>query len=132
MRWTLIVRHAARGHTDVVRHGSLTGPEGAILYARFGRACTDEVIGEQVDYFEGIGQGFEWTLRGSLCDCSTATDQRQVHLVGGCAQRLLQQSLHLTVEPWRAQLVEAVEEKTAGAADQQPSRRKVGQPRPAA
>ena len=49
-----------RGTPHVVRHVSLSGPEGAVLYARFDPARTDEVIRAQVARFEHIGQGFEW------------------------------------------------------------------------
>jgi GNAT superfamily N-acetyltransferase len=47
---------------DVIRQVSLHGPEGAILWARFDPARTDEVIDAQMAYFERIGQGCEWKV----------------------------------------------------------------------
>jgi len=52
----------SRGTLHVVRHVSLSGPEGAVLYARFDPARIDEVIRAQVARFERIGQGFEWKM----------------------------------------------------------------------
>lgn len=36
--------------------------EGMILYSRLNETNADEIIAEQVAYFEGIGQDFEWKL----------------------------------------------------------------------
>jgi GNAT superfamily N-acetyltransferase len=47
---------------DVVRQVSRNGSQGAIIYARFDAERMDQVISEQIDHFEHIGQGFEWKL----------------------------------------------------------------------
>lgn len=47
----------------VVRHVDISGAgDGSIIYSRLTEAEADDVIREQVAYFEGIGQGFEWKL----------------------------------------------------------------------
>ena len=47
--------------SDVIRHiaKSATG-EGMIIYSQLTEANADDVIREQIRYFEGIGQDFEW------------------------------------------------------------------------
>ena len=48
---------------DVVRHINTSGPgEGTIIYSQLGEGNVEESIREQVAYFEGIGQGFEWKV----------------------------------------------------------------------
>jgi GNAT superfamily N-acetyltransferase len=48
---------------DVVRHVSTAeAGEGVILYSRLDESNVQEVIREQVAYFESIGQDFEWKL----------------------------------------------------------------------
>ena len=48
---------------DVVRHIDISdGREGFISYSRLSKANTEDTIGEQVSYFENIGQDFEWKL----------------------------------------------------------------------
>lgn len=48
---------------DVVRHVITSGPgEGTIIYSQLSEAHVEESIREQVAYFEGIGQGFEWKV----------------------------------------------------------------------
>ncbi|MEA4908119.1 MAG: GNAT family N-acetyltransferase [Anaerolineaceae bacterium] len=44
----------------VVRHVNTTGIDGTVLYARLDAANADRIIEEQIAYFEGIGQDFEW------------------------------------------------------------------------
>jgi hypothetical protein len=47
----------------VVRHISLSGTGGgAVIYSQLDAANADAVIREQVNYFENIGQEFEWKL----------------------------------------------------------------------
>lgn len=46
---------------DVVRHVGLPGSRGgAILYSHLTQDNVDRVIREQVEYFQGLGQDFEW------------------------------------------------------------------------
>jgi GNAT superfamily N-acetyltransferase len=48
---------------DVVRHVSTADEgEGVILYSRLDEGNVQRVIREQVTYFEGLDQGFEWKL----------------------------------------------------------------------
>ena len=48
---------------DVVRHVDTSGDgEGMIVYSRLSEANADEIIRQQVEYFESIGQAFEWKL----------------------------------------------------------------------
>jgi len=48
---------------DVVRHVStMEAGEGVILYSRLDEGNVQRVIREQVAYFEGLEQGFEWKL----------------------------------------------------------------------
>lgn len=50
-------------HTpDVVRLIALDGGEGAVIYSRLDEANADRVIREQIAYFEGLGQDFEWKI----------------------------------------------------------------------
>jgi len=47
----------------VVRHvGLRESGGGSILYSRLDNGNVDQVICEQIDYFEGIGQDFEWKV----------------------------------------------------------------------
>lgn len=48
---------------DVVRHVDTTGTrDGYVLYTQLTESNADEIIREQVDYFESIGQDFEWKV----------------------------------------------------------------------
>lgn len=48
---------------NVVRHINTSGDgEGMIIYSRLNEANADEIIRQEVDYFEGIGQDFEWKV----------------------------------------------------------------------
>lgn len=48
---------------NVVRLVDTSGPgEGMIIYSRLNEANAGDVIREQVDYFESIGQDFEWKV----------------------------------------------------------------------
>ncbi|MDR3574166.1 MAG: GNAT family N-acetyltransferase [Anaerolineaceae bacterium] len=48
----------------VVRHVNISeaGGEGTIVFSELNESNADETIGEQVRYFESIGQDFEWKL----------------------------------------------------------------------
>ena len=47
----------------VVRHVDTSGSsEGTVIYSQLNEANADHVIREQVDYFESLGQGFEWKV----------------------------------------------------------------------
>ncbi|GAB4539154.1 MAG: GNAT family N-acetyltransferase [Anaerolineae bacterium] len=39
-----------------------TGGEGAVIYSRLDEAEVEAAIREQIDYFEGLGQDFEWKV----------------------------------------------------------------------
>jgi GNAT superfamily N-acetyltransferase len=45
---------------DVVRHVALAQGYGVVLYSRLSEANVDQVIGEQIAYFNRLGQDFEW------------------------------------------------------------------------
>jgi GNAT superfamily N-acetyltransferase len=45
---------------DVVRHVALEHGYGVVLYSRLSEASVDQVIDEQVAYFNQLGQDFEW------------------------------------------------------------------------
>ncbi len=46
---------------NVVRHVDTSGNrEGVIMYSQLNEANAEDIICEQVNYFESIGQGFEW------------------------------------------------------------------------
>jgi GNAT superfamily N-acetyltransferase len=48
---------------NVVRHIDISGGrEGAVIYNQLNEANVDEIIREQILYFEKIGQDFEWKL----------------------------------------------------------------------
>lgn len=48
---------------NVVRHVDISGAgEGSVIYSQLTETDANEVIREQVSYFKGIGQGFEWKL----------------------------------------------------------------------
>lgn len=47
---------------DVVRLVALDGGQGAVIYSRLAESNADRVIAEQVAYFEGLGQDFEWKV----------------------------------------------------------------------
>jgi len=48
---------------DVVRHINTSGTgQGYVLFSQLNETNADNVIREQVRYFEGIGQSFEWKL----------------------------------------------------------------------
>lgn len=47
---------------DVVRLVALDEGEGAVIYSRLDALNADRVIQEQVAYFEGLGQDFEWKV----------------------------------------------------------------------
>jgi hypothetical protein len=46
----------------VVRHVSLSGEDGCVLFTRLDAATADRAIADQITYFESIGQDFEWKL----------------------------------------------------------------------
>lgn len=49
--------------SNIVRHiNASEGEEGFISYSQLNETNADDVIREQVSYFEGIGQDFEWKL----------------------------------------------------------------------
>jgi hypothetical protein len=48
---------------EVVRHVDTSGiGEGAVIYSQLNEINVEEIIREQVDYFENIGQDFEWKV----------------------------------------------------------------------
>ena len=47
---------------DVVRLVAENEGEGAVIYSRLVEASADRVIREQIAYFEGLGQDFEWKV----------------------------------------------------------------------
>jgi GNAT superfamily N-acetyltransferase len=48
---------------EVVRHVDISGiGEGAVIYSQLNEINVEEIIREQVDYFENIGQDFEWKV----------------------------------------------------------------------
>jgi len=47
---------------DVVRVIDQSGGDGAVIYSRLDESNVDRVIQEQIAYFEGIGQNFEWKV----------------------------------------------------------------------
>ncbi len=47
---------------DVVRVVALNEGDGAVIYSRLDESNADRVIREQIAYFEGIGQDFEWKV----------------------------------------------------------------------
>ncbi|MCO6451944.1 MAG: hypothetical protein J5I90_14270 [Caldilineales bacterium] len=48
---------------QVVRHVDTSAlGEGAVIYSQLDEVSADEVIRQQMDYFAGIGQGFEWKV----------------------------------------------------------------------
>ena len=48
---------------NIVRHVSLReSGGGSILYSRLGNNNVGQTICEQIDYFEGLGQDFEWKV----------------------------------------------------------------------
>jgi GNAT superfamily N-acetyltransferase len=49
---------------SLVRHVDLVGQEGAVIYSRLNEVDADAAIVEQVAYFQGLGQGFEWKTYG--------------------------------------------------------------------
>ena len=49
---------------DVVRVVDQGAGDGAIIYSRLDESNADRVIREQIAYFEGIGQNFEWKVFG--------------------------------------------------------------------
>src|SRR5688572_25988882 len=49
---------------EVVRHVDLSGHEGMVLYSCLDESNADAVIDQQIAYFEGIGQDFEWKVFG--------------------------------------------------------------------
>lgn len=59
------VRREATG--AVVRHVALDEGEGFIVYSALTDADADAAIEEQIAYFEGIGQSFEWKVYGHDC-----------------------------------------------------------------
>jgi hypothetical protein len=44
----------------VIRHVDLIGTEGLVLYSELDDENVDDVIREQIDYFEKLGHAFEW------------------------------------------------------------------------
>jgi hypothetical protein len=58
---------------DVVRLVALDGGEGAVIYSHLNETNADRVIREQIAYFEGLDQNFEW----KLFDYDTPTDLRE-------------------------------------------------------
>jgi GNAT superfamily N-acetyltransferase len=48
----------------VVRHVDLTGERGFVLYTQLDEASIDAAIEQQIAFFEGIGQDFEWKVFG--------------------------------------------------------------------
>jgi len=47
-------------HRDLVTHTSLIGGTGCVLYARLGPGVFADRIRGEIDYFESIGQDFDW------------------------------------------------------------------------
>jgi GNAT superfamily N-acetyltransferase len=49
--------------SEVVRHVNTSGDgEGVIIYSRLDEANADEIIRQQVSYFQNLGQDFEWKV----------------------------------------------------------------------
>ncbi len=44
----------------IVRHVDLIGTDGVIVFSRLDESNADDAIREQIDYFEKLGQSFEW------------------------------------------------------------------------
>ena len=58
----------------VVRHVDTSGSGGGtVIYSRLNAANADQVIREQVSYFDSIGQGFEW----KVCDYDQPADLKE-------------------------------------------------------
>jgi len=53
------VRREAAGKVVRLVHSEADG-EGAVIYSRLDEAEVEAAIGEQIAYFEGLGQSFEW------------------------------------------------------------------------
>lgn len=47
---------------NLVRYVSLNGTDGMIMYSRLDETTIDAAIEEQIAYYEGIGQNFEWKV----------------------------------------------------------------------
>jgi hypothetical protein len=48
---------------NVVRHVNTSGTgEGTVIYSQLNEANAEDIIREQVSYFESLGQGFEWKV----------------------------------------------------------------------
>lgn len=47
---------------DLVRHISLTDQEGFVIFSKLDPTSFETVLEEQIDFFEGIGQDFEWKV----------------------------------------------------------------------
>ena len=74
----------------VVRHVDLSGREGVILYSQLNAENVDRIIREQIEYFEKIGQNFEWKyfehdtpddLKGRLIAHGFAIDEAEALMV---------------------------------------------------
>ncbi len=48
--------------SNIVRHTSRFGGQGAVIYCDFGAAGVESVVLEQIKYFESISQDFEWKV----------------------------------------------------------------------
>jgi hypothetical protein len=48
----------------IVRHVSLSGGLGAVVYSTLSADSAVALIAQQVDYFERLGQAFEWKVYG--------------------------------------------------------------------
>src|ERR1700680_788587 len=48
--------------SNIVRHTSRFGGQGAVIYCDFGAADVEAVALDQIKYFESIGQHFEWKV----------------------------------------------------------------------
>ncbi len=60
-RWEIDYPNVRREVTPtVVRHVSLTAQQGFVIYSALDTTNVEAAIREQVAYFEGIGQDFEW------------------------------------------------------------------------
>lgn len=76
---------------QVVRHTNTSGSgEGAIIYSQLSEENADRIIREQVDYFENLGQDFEWKvynhdqppdLKARLESCGFAIEEAEAIMV---------------------------------------------------
>ena len=81
---------------SLVRHVDSLGQQGMISWSRLDAATADREIGEQVEFYSGIKQAFEWKVFG----CDQPTDLKERLRAFGFAEEPEESIMVLEIDEW--------------------------------